>query len=92
LWGIAAGTAVVVITAMMWTARNTSSTATRTAPDFTLTDTSGHPVHLAGYRGHTVVLYFSEGAGCQSCLYQMAAIEARAPPTARRPMSRSCRS
>jgi len=78
LWGVAAGVAVVVLAAMMWTARTTTSTATRTAPDFTLTDTSGHQVHLADYRGHPVVLYFNEGAGCQSCLYQMAAIEQRA--------------
>jgi len=69
---------VAIVATMMWTARITASTATRTAPDFTLTDTSGHPVHLADYRGHPVVLYFSEGAGCQSCLYQMAAIEQRA--------------
>ena len=49
-----------------------------TAPDFTLTDTNGRQVHLADYRGHPVVLYFSEGAGCQSCLLQMAAIEKQA--------------
>jgi peroxiredoxin len=63
------------ITAMMLTSRPTSSTATRPAPDFTLTDTAGHQVRLADHRGHTVVLYFSEGAGCGSCLQQMAAIE-----------------
>jgi cytochrome oxidase Cu insertion factor (SCO1/SenC/PrrC family) len=78
IWGVAAGIAVAVIAAMMWTARTTTSTATRTAPDFTLTDTTGHPVHLADYRGHNVVLYFSEGAGCQPCLTQMAAIEQHA--------------
>jgi hypothetical protein len=63
---------------MMWTARATTSSATRTAPDFTLTDTTGHPVHLTDFRGHNVVLYFSEGAGCQTCLTQMAAIEQHA--------------
>jgi len=78
LWGIGAAVAAAIVATMMWTARTTTSTATRTAPDFTLTDTSGHPVHLADYRGHPVVLYFSEGAGCQSCLYQMAAIEQHA--------------
>ncbi len=78
LWGIAGAVAVAIVATMMWTARTTTSTATRSAPDFTLTDTSGHPVHLADYRGRAVVLYFSEGAGCQSCLYQMAAIEQRA--------------
>lgn len=63
------------VTAMMLTSRPTSSTATRPAPDFTLTDTAGHQVRLADHRGHTVVLYFSEGAGCGSCLQQMSAIE-----------------
>ena len=64
-----------IITAMMLSSRPTSSSAIRTAPDFTLTDTAGHQVHLADYRGRNVVLYFSEGAGCGSCLQQMAAIE-----------------
>lgn len=75
LWASAFGIVAIVIAAMMWTARSTSSDQTRTAPDFTLTDTNGRQVHLADYRGHPVVLYFSEGAGCQSCLLQMAAIE-----------------
>ena len=47
----------------------------RVAPDFTLTDTSGTQVSLAGLRGKNVLLYFSEGAGCQACLVQMAQIE-----------------
>jgi peroxiredoxin len=64
-----------VVAAMMLTSKPTSSASTRIAPDFTLSDTAGHRVHLAAYRGHTVVLYFSEGAGCGSCLQQMGAIE-----------------
>jgi peroxiredoxin len=64
-----------VVSAMMLSSKPTSSSATRVAPDFTLTDTSGQQVHLASYRGRTVVLYFSEGAGCGSCLQQMGAIE-----------------
>jgi peroxiredoxin len=47
------------------------------APTFTLTDTIGDRVDLAGFRGRNVILYFSEGAGCQSCLLQMAQIEAQ---------------
>ena len=64
-----------VVTAMMLSSRATSSAAARTAPDFTLPDTSGKQVHLADFRGTNVVLYFSEGAGCGSCLQQMTAIE-----------------
>ena len=75
LWAVGITVVAVIVAAMMWTSRTTSSATTRTAPDFTLTNTDGQPVHLADYRGRTVVLYFSEGAGCQSCLYQMAAIE-----------------
>jgi peroxiredoxin len=30
------------------------------------------------YRGHNVLLYFSEGAGCQSCITQMNTIESKA--------------
>lgn len=47
------------------------------APTFTLTDTTGASVDLAAMRGRNVILYFSEGAGCQSCLLQMAQIEAQ---------------
>lgn len=65
----------VVVTAMMLSSRTTTSTTARTAPDFTLTDTAGHQVHLAALRGKPVVLYFSEGAGCGSCIQQMTAIE-----------------
>ena len=64
-----------VVTTMLLTARPTSTSAARMAPGFTLTDTAGRQVHLADYRGRTVVLYFSEGAGCGSCIQQMTAIE-----------------
>src|SRR5450759_960853 len=54
-----------VIVAMMLTSRQQSSSVMRVAPDFTLTDTSGTTVSLAALRGKNVLLYFSEGAGCQ---------------------------
>lgn len=66
-----------IIAGMMLTSRPESSAAARPAPEFTLTSTSGDRVDLAELRGHNVLLYFSEGAGCQSCLVQMAAIEKR---------------
>ncbi|HEX2896241.1 MAG TPA: peroxiredoxin family protein [Marmoricola sp.] len=65
-----------VVAVMMATSRSTSATTTRAATDFTLTNTAGQEVRLADFRGKSnVVLYFSEGAGCGSCLQQMAAIE-----------------
>jgi peroxiredoxin len=78
LGGVAVAAVAVLIGAMMWSARSTADATARPAPDFTLTDTNGASVHLADHRGHNVVLYFSEGAGCQSCLYQMADIERNA--------------
>ena len=64
-----------LVAGMMLTSQPTSSSATRAAPDFTLTDTTGAEVSLADFRGQPVVLYFNEGAGCGSCLQQMTAIE-----------------
>jgi len=66
---------VAVVAAMMLTSRQESSGTTRVAPDFTLTDTSGSSVSLAALRGKNVMMYFSEGAGCQACLVQIAQIE-----------------
>ncbi len=80
VWRVVIGTTAVVVlvavvAAMMLTSRPTSSDETRVAPDFTLTDTSGARHTLADHRGENVLLYFSEGAGCQSCLVQMGEIE-----------------
>lgn len=66
---------IAVVAAMMLSSRQESSSATRVAPDFTLTDTSGTRVSLAALRGQNVLLYFSESAGCQACLVQMRQIE-----------------
>ena len=69
---------VAAVTAMMLTSRPESSDAIRTAPEFTLTDTDGSEHTLAQHRGENVILYFSEGAGCQSCIVQMGEIEKQA--------------
>jgi peroxiredoxin len=76
--GIVIAAVAALIGAMMWSARDTSDATTRPAPDFTLTDTTGNTVHLAGLRGKNIVLYFNEGAGCQSCILQVADIERNA--------------
>ena len=64
-----------IVAAMMLTSRQQTSSVARVAPDFTLTNTAGAAVSLSGLRGKNVLLYFSEGAGCQACLVQMAQIE-----------------
>lgn len=84
IWGVVTVVLVGIITAMMLTSRPESSTVRRTAPDFTLSDTAGHTVKLSSYRGRSnVLLYFSEGAGCQSCLVQMGEIEKQSAAFAR---------
>ncbi len=57
--------------------------AVRTAPGFTLASTSGKSVSLASYRGHDVVLYFSEGVGCDACFYQMTEFQSHAAELAK---------
>ena len=64
-----------LVVAMMMSSRQQSSAATRLAPDFTLTSTSGTQVSLSSMRGKNVLIYFSEGAGCEACITQMAMIE-----------------
>lgn len=75
---VSVGAAVAVIAlvvTLMLTSRSQSSATNRVAPDFTLTDTSGTKVSLAALRGKNVLLFFSEGAGCQPCFTQMGQIE-----------------
>lgn len=45
------------------------------APAFTLTSTSGEQVSLADFRGRNVLIYFSEGVGCDACFFQMNELE-----------------
>jgi peroxiredoxin len=66
---------VAVVAGMLLTSRPASLELARPAPAFTLTDTDGRVVSLEQFRGSNVLLYFNEGAGCQSCLVQMAQIE-----------------
>ena len=81
-WGllvVAAG--VLAVTAMLLvtsrdTGRQTGQQTARQAPAFTLTDTNNRQVSLADYTGRNVLLYISEGVGCDGCWYQMADLEA----------------
>lgn len=74
-WGAAALIIGVIVAIALITSQPTTSTDVRVAPDFTLPASDGSTVSLADFRGGPVVLYFNEGAGCDSCLLQMAEIE-----------------
>jgi peroxiredoxin Q/BCP len=47
------------------------------APDFTLPDQDGNPVHLADFRGQNVVLYFYPKADTPGCTTQACGIRDR---------------
>ena len=78
IWGVVLVALAGIVTAMLLTSQPQSSSQIRTAPDFSLTDTSGVEHTLADHRGENVLLYFNEGAGCQSCIVQMGEIEKQA--------------
>lgn len=84
IWVITAAVLIAVVTAMLLTSRPQSSDANKAAPDFSLVDTAGKTHSLSDHRGENVVLYFSEGAGCQSCLVQMGEIEKQAAAFAKK--------
>ncbi|NMR21569.1 peroxiredoxin [Cellulomonas fimi] len=75
VWGVVLLVVGLLVTFALLSAQPTSSAAARQAPDFTLPSTDGSSVSLADFRGEPVVLFFNEGAGCDSCLLQMAEIE-----------------
>ena len=74
-WGAGLAVIIALVVAGLLSARPTQSSNARLAPDFTLPATDGRAVSLSGLRGSPVLLYFSEGAGCDACLIQMNQIE-----------------
>ena len=73
------GAALVVVAAVGYALQNSGpevDATQRVAMDFTLPTSEGGTLTLSDLRGRPVILYFNEGAGCASCIYQMAAIEA----------------
>ncbi len=79
----AAGLIIATALSVGSSSGTTQSSAVRAAPGFTLTSTSGKAVSLASYRGRDVVLYFSEGVGCDACFYQMTEFQSHAAELAK---------
>ena len=74
-WGIGLLVVAVLVAAALLTSRPTTSETAQAATEFTLPTSDGSTVSLADFRGAPVILYFNEGAGCDSCLLQMVEIE-----------------
>ncbi|WNM23932.1 peroxiredoxin family protein [Demequina capsici] len=76
IWAVGLLVLAGLVTAALLSSRPTTGDEASAATDFTLPLSTGGEVSLSDYAGSPVVLYFNEGAGCDSCLTQMAAIEA----------------
>ena len=75
IWIVALAGLAVLVTAALLSSRPETGSGMSPARDFTLPLSDGSEVSLTDYAGQPVLLYFNEGAGCDSCLMQMAAIE-----------------
>lgn len=79
LWLVVGGV-VVVLLGWAWLGQRStpagSVEAGDRAPAFTLTSAAGQQVSLADYADRNLLIYFSEGIGCDACLTQLADLEA----------------
>jgi peroxiredoxin len=64
-----------LVTVALLSSRPVVDTQISRATPFTLPTSDGRMVSLSDFAGTPVILYFNEGAGCDSCLQQMAYIE-----------------
>ena len=64
-----------LVTAALLSSQPVVDTQTSPATPFTLPTSDGQAVSLSDFAGKPVILYFNEGAGCDSCLQQMTYIE-----------------
>jgi peroxiredoxin len=64
-----------LVTVALLSSRPVVDTQISRATSFTLPTSDGRMVSLSDFAGKPVILYFNEGAGCDSCLQQMAYIE-----------------
>ena len=74
-WLTATLVIVGLVVAALLSARPVTSSEATEATAFTLPMSDGGTVSLSDYAGQPVILYFNEGAGCDSCLLQMSEIE-----------------
>jgi len=74
-WVVGLLVVVTLVTMALLSSRPVVDTQTGPATPFTLPTSDGQTVSLSDFAGTPVILYFNEGAGCDSCLQQMAYIE-----------------
>jgi peroxiredoxin len=71
--------AVAILGVAIWKTGSTPAggavAQARSAPAFSLPATDGSTVSLADSKGQNVLIYFSEGVGCDACFYQMTSLE-----------------
>ena len=80
-WGALGAVGLLVLAGLLVYASRSpqgGTTAGEPASGFTLPSTQGGSVSLSEYRGQRVLLYFSEGVGCDPCFYQMVELERNA--------------
>ncbi len=75
IWAVGLLAVGTLVTAAMLSARPVVDAQVIPATPFTLPTSDGGTVSLSDFAGRPVILYFNEGAGCDSCLVQMSFIE-----------------
>jgi peroxiredoxin len=74
-WLVGLLVVATLVTVALLSSRPVVDAQTSRATLFTLPTSDGQTVSLSDFAGTPVILYFSEGAGCDSCLQQMTLIE-----------------
>jgi peroxiredoxin len=75
VWAVVVGVVGVTVLLVSGGGNGKSKALSGKAPAFTMESTAGKQVSLSDYSGKNVLLYFSEGVGCDACFYQMVDIQ-----------------
>lgn len=70
-YGVMAVLLVLISASVVYVSTPVIPNLNKPAPDFALQSTAGDMVSLSGFRGKNVLLFFSEGLGCDPCWQQL---------------------